>query len=46
MKTVKIYNSLTNKVEEFKPIEEGKASIYYCGAGRVVFDHYHKEKSQ
>lgn len=39
MKTVKIYNSLTNKVEEFKPIEEGKVSIYYCGP--TVYDYPH-----
>lgn len=28
---IKIYNSLTNKIEEFKPIEEGKLSMYVCG---------------
>lgn len=31
MKKITLYNSLTNKLEEFKPIEEGKASIYVCG---------------
>ena len=39
MKTVRIFNSLTNKVEEFKPITEGKASIYYCGP--TVYDYPH-----
>ena len=28
---IKIYNSLTNKLEEFKPIKEGEVSIYVCG---------------
>lgn len=31
MQEVKIYNSLKNKIEVFKPIEEGKVSIYVCG---------------
>ena len=31
MQEVKIYNSLNNKIEVFKPIEEGKVSIYVCG---------------
>lgn len=28
---IKIYNSLTNKLEEFKPIQENKLSMYVCG---------------
>lgn len=28
---MKIYNSLTNKLEEFKPINEGKINMYVCG---------------
>ena len=28
---IKIYNSLTNKIEEFKPLIENKLSIYVCG---------------
>ncbi len=28
---MKIYNTLTKKVEEFKPIKENKVSIYFCG---------------
>ena len=28
---IKFYNTLTNKVEEFKPIKEKNVSIYICG---------------
>ena len=28
---IKFYNTLTNKVEEFKPIKENNVSIYICG---------------
>ena len=28
---MKIYNTLTHKIEEFIPIEEGKVTIYTCG---------------
>ena len=28
---IRFYNSLTNKVEEFKPIKEKEVSIYVCG---------------
>lgn len=28
---IKIYNSLTNKLEEFKPIKEGEVTMYVCG---------------
>ena len=28
---MKIYNTLTRKKDEFKPIEEGKVSMYVCG---------------
>ncbi len=28
---VKLYNSLTNKIEEFKPIKENEISMYVCG---------------
>lgn len=28
---IKLYNTLTRKVEEFKPIEEGKVRLYTCG---------------
>ena len=28
---LRIYNSLTNKIEDFKPINEGKVTMYVCG---------------
>lgn len=28
---LKIYNTLTRRKEEFKPLQAGKASFYYCG---------------
>ena len=28
---IKLFNSLTNKVEVFKPIKEGEVSLYCCG---------------
>ncbi|GAF14825.1 cysteinyl-tRNA synthetase [Bacillus sp. JCM 19046] len=36
---VKIYNSLTNKKEEFTPIEEGKVKMYCCGP--TVYNYIH-----
>lgn len=36
---LRIYNSLTNKKEEFIPIEPGKISIYVCGM--TVYDYCH-----
>ncbi len=36
---MKIYNTLTRKKEEFKPIEEGKARIYVCGP--TVYNYFH-----
>ena len=36
---MRIFNTLTNKKEEFKPIEEGKVSIYICGP--TVYNHAH-----
>lgn len=36
---MKIYNSLTKKVEEFKPNEEGKVSMYTCGPTVYHFAH-------
>lgn len=39
MKTIRIFNSLNNKVEELKTIEPGKVSIYYCGP--TVYDYPH-----
>ena len=28
---LKLYNTLTRKKEEFKPINEGKVGVYTCG---------------
>ena len=36
---MRLFNTLTNKKEEFKPIEEGKVSIYICGP--TVYNHPH-----
>ncbi|MGB4985501.1 MAG: cysteine--tRNA ligase [Erysipelotrichaceae bacterium] len=36
---MQLYNSLTNKIEEFVPIEEGKVSMYVCGP--TVYNHAH-----
>jgi cysteinyl-tRNA synthetase len=37
--TLKIYNTLTKKVEEFKPIKEGHVSMYSCGP--TVYNYAH-----
>ncbi|MCI1476653.1 MAG: class I tRNA ligase family protein, partial [Eubacterium sp.] len=36
---MKIYNTLTRKKEEFKPIHEGEALIYSCGP--TVYNYIH-----
>lgn len=36
---MKIYNSMTRKKEEFKPVEEGKVKMYACGI--TVYDLSH-----
>ncbi len=36
---MKVFNSLTNKKEEFKPIKEGEVSIYVCGP--TVYNYIH-----
>lgn len=36
---MKIYNSLTDKLEEFKPIHEKKVSMYVCGP--TVYNYVH-----
>ncbi len=36
---MKIYNTLTRTKEEFKPLEEGKVSIYSCGP--TVYNYFH-----
>lgn len=37
--TIKFYNTLTKKKEEFQPIEPGKVKIYACGV--TVYDRCH-----
>ncbi|MBO8157445.1 MAG: cysteine--tRNA ligase [Bacillaceae bacterium] len=37
--SIKIYNTLTRKKEEFKPIEEGKVKMYVCGP--TVYNYIH-----
>jgi len=36
---IRLYNSLTNKIEEFIPIKEKQVSMYVCGA--TVYDNMH-----
>lgn len=36
---IKLYNSMTRKKEEFKPIEEGKVRMYSCGP--TVYNYFH-----
>ncbi len=36
---MKIYNTLTNKKEDFVPIEEGKVKMYVCGP--TVYNYFH-----
>lgn len=36
---MRLYNSMTNKKEEFRPIEEGKVSMYSCGP--TVYNYFH-----
>lgn len=36
---MKLFNSFTNKIEEFKPIEENKVKMYVCGP--TVYDFAH-----
>ena len=36
---MKIYNTMTRKKEEFKPIEPGKVKIYACGP--TVYNYFH-----
>jgi cysteinyl-tRNA synthetase len=36
---MKIYNSYTDKLEEFKPINEGKVTMYVCGP--TVYNYVH-----
>ena len=36
---MKLFNSYTNTIEEFKPIEENKVKMYVCGP--TVYDYAH-----
>ena len=36
---IKLYNSLTNKIEEFKPLKENEVSMYVCGP--TVYNYAH-----
>ena len=36
---IKIYNSVSNKLEEFKPLKEGEVSMYVCGP--TVYNNIH-----
>ena len=38
-KNIKVYNSLTNQLEDFKPIKENEISMYVCGP--TVYNHMH-----
>jgi len=39
MNMLKLYNTLTRKKEEFKPIQKGKAGMYVCGP--TIYDYAH-----
>ena len=36
---MKLYNTYTNRIEEFKPLKEGVVTIYYCGP--TVYNYIH-----
>ena len=36
---MQIYNSMTRKKEEFRPVHEGKVGIYACGP--TVYNYFH-----
>lgn len=36
---IRFYNTLTKRIEEFVPLEEGKVKIYMCGP--TVYDYFH-----
>lgn len=36
---MKIYNTISRKIEEFKPLHKGKAGIYTCGPTVYSYDH-------
>ena len=36
---MKIYNTMTNRLEEFIPVEKGKVKLYVCGP--TVYNYIH-----
>ena len=36
---IKVYNSLSNQIEVFKPLKEGQVTIYVCGP--TVYNYVH-----
>ena len=36
---LRVYNTLTRQIEEFKPIKDGELNVYICGL--TVYDHMH-----
>ena len=36
---IKIYNTLSGKIDEFKPVKEGEVSMYVCGP--TVYNYIH-----
>ena len=39
MSEIRLYNTFSNKIEVFEPIEAGKVGIYSCGP--TVYSHPH-----
>ena len=36
---LRIYNSLSNQIEDFEPVEQGKVRMYVCGP--TVYNYIH-----
>ena len=41
--SIRLYNTLSGKIEEFKPIKPNEVSMYVCGP--TVYNHAHIGKS-
>ena len=39
LKTLKLYDTATREISEFKPLTAGKVSIYVCGATVQSYPH-------
>ena len=39
MRSIRLYNTLSGKIEEFKPIKSNEVSMYVCGP--TVYNHAH-----